>query len=130
MLIRLLSVVTAAWIAAGMTLAAQSSGSVNINVARAHANDGRQMYTTYCATCHGATGRGDGPVAASLRVAPRDLTVLSRNNDGKFPTFHVQSVLRFGSGVPAAHGSVEMPVWGPLFSEMNHTVLSPAKKRQ
>ena len=34
------------------------------------AEAGRSHYALYCATCHGATGRGDGPVAASLDPKP------------------------------------------------------------
>lgn len=30
------------------------------------------VYSTRCATCHGATGRGDGPGAANLDPKPRD----------------------------------------------------------
>lgn len=33
---------------------------------------GKALYQTHCATCHGPTGRGNGPTAASLRVAPAD----------------------------------------------------------
>jgi len=31
---------------------------------------GKALYQDHCATCHGQTGWGDGPTAASLRVAP------------------------------------------------------------
>jgi mono/diheme cytochrome c family protein len=34
---------------------------------------GEAMYAQYCASCHGATGKGDGP-AAALLPAPTDLT--------------------------------------------------------
>jgi hypothetical protein len=46
------------------------------------------------------------------------LTALSKNNNGKFPAFHVTSVLR-GESTPTAHGSKEMPVWGPIFWSMS-----------
>jgi len=36
---------------------------------------GRQTYLQNCATCHGDSGRGDGPAAANLNPKPADLTV-------------------------------------------------------
>jgi mono/diheme cytochrome c family protein len=35
---------------------------------------GRAAYATYCASCHGQGGKGDGPAAAALSPKPRDLT--------------------------------------------------------
>lgn len=35
---------------------------------------GAQAYATFCASCHGPTGRGDGWAAAALQPRPRDLT--------------------------------------------------------
>jgi hypothetical protein len=45
---------------------------------------------------------------------PPDLTLLAKRNMGKFPYEYVASVLRFGPG-PSAHGSSDMPTWGPVF---------------
>ena len=39
--------------------------------------NGREMYVTYCAACHGVDGKGNGPVASSLKTAPTDLTQLA-----------------------------------------------------
>ncbi len=36
--------------------------------------EGRHLYTTHCAGCHGRTGHGDGPEAAGLRRRPANLT--------------------------------------------------------
>jgi len=79
---------------------------------------GEEMYKHYCAACHGSTGKGDGPAASALKTAPADLTNLAKNNGGKFPAEYVMSVLRFGATKPA-HGSKNMPVWGPLFGSPN-----------
>ena len=49
-----------------------------------------------------------------------DLTVLSRNNHGKFPDTHIVSVLEYGTDI-RSHGSAEMPVWGPILGKMNQT---------
>jgi len=80
---------------------------------------GKEMYTTYCAVCHGTEGKGGGPAASALKVAPADLTMLSKNNGGKFPALKVTSAVRGDSNLPA-HGSKEMPVWGSLFRSMSH----------
>ncbi|HEV2716946.1 MAG TPA: cytochrome c [Terriglobales bacterium] len=80
---------------------------------------GQEMYTNYCASCHGKDGKGDGPAAAALKMPPADLTTLSKRNGGKFPNDHVAATLHGEAELPA-HGSKEMPVWGPLFSQMSH----------
>jgi hypothetical protein len=46
-----------------------------------------------------------------------DLTTLAKRNKGKFPAYYVTRVLV--NGPKPAHGTAEMPVWGPLFSELN-----------
>jgi mono/diheme cytochrome c family protein len=80
-------------------------------------NSGQEMYAAYCAACHGATGKGDGPAAPALKTPAADLTQLYRKNGGKYPAAHVGAVLVFGFPV-AAHGSADMPVWGPLFGSL------------
>ena len=82
------------------------------------ANSGADMFKSYGAACHGAGGKGDGPAASALKIAPPDLTMLSKRNNGQFPQSHVDAVLKGGPGA-AAHGSPEMPVWGPLFSAVS-----------
>jgi len=75
---------------------------------------GKEMYTHYCAACHGAEGKGNGPAADALKTPPTDLTALSKNNGGTYPALKVSSAIR-GTAKVAAHGSQEMPVWGDLF---------------
>ena len=77
---------------------------------------GRDSFELYCASCHGTTGRGDGPVAGALRRRPADLTTLERRNDGAFPSDAVRGFITGTGRTVAAHGTVEMPIWGPLFS--------------
>ena|SRR5690349_7887512 len=78
---------------------------------------GEEMYTNYCAVCHGKDGKGAGPAASALKVPPTDLTKLTANAGGKYPALHVSSVIRGEADLPA-HGSKDMPVWGPLFWRM------------
>ena len=77
-----------------------------------------EMYTAYCAVCHGVDGRGNGPAAEALKVRPPDLTALAKKNGGKYPSDHVTTAIR-GDLRLAAHGSKEMPVWGDLFWGMS-----------
>ena len=79
---------------------------------------GADVFKEYCAVCHGPGGKGDGSVAAALKVVPPDLTTLARRHDGKFPDDYVSDVLKNGVKNPA-HGSGEMPVWGPIFESMD-----------
>ena len=74
---------------------------------------GQEMFQSYCAVCHGKDAKGAGPASEALKTTPPDLTTLAKRHDGKFPEDYVNSVLRNGIKAPA-HGSSEMPVWGPL----------------
>ena len=78
---------------------------------------GSEMFNSYCASCHGKDAKGNGPAATALKNPPANLTQLAVKNGGKFPADHVANVLR--SGVSGAHGSTDMPVWGPLFSKVS-----------
>ena len=82
------------------------------------ASSGSEMYKSYCAACHGSSGKGDGPAAAALKTAPPDLTTLAKRNNGKYPTLRVISILR-GQEQLVAHGNQEMPVWGPVFHSLD-----------
>jgi mono/diheme cytochrome c family protein len=74
-----------------------------------------------CAPCHGQDGAGDGPVAAELRTAPADLTTLAERNGGAFPRDRVRGFVT-GTGRPVgAHGSSDMPVWGPAFRALDNS---------
>lgn len=79
--------------------------------------NGRISYLSYCASCHGPEGKGDGPVAASLTTPPTDLTQFSLRSGG----FDVDSVYAYIDGREdvRAHGTREMPVWGNIWIEEN-----------
>ncbi len=75
---------------------------------------GTELYRRYCASCHGAEGRGDGPLSAALSPPPADLTTLARRNGGRFPESDVMATID-GRRLVAVHGPRDMPVWGAVF---------------
>ena len=76
------------------------------------------MYDSYCAVCHAKDGKGNGPAASAMKTPPIGLTLLAKNNGGKFPAAHVAAVLK-GQAMTPSHGSQDMPIWGPLFSSIS-----------
>lgn len=72
---------------------------------------GKSLYERHCAACHGMDARGDGPVAASLKVAPPDLTRLSEKYGSPLPAAKLTEFID-GRSMVAAHGRSDMPVWG------------------
>jgi len=81
--------------------------------------DGASIFRSYCAACHGLDGRGNGPVSKVLKHEVPDLTRLSQRNGGAFPAIHVQTIIMFGTDdLLPAHGSKQMPIWGPIFHEI------------
>ena len=89
---------------------------------------GAETYREYCAVCHGKTGKGDGSAASALKVRPPNLGTLARRHGGKFPNAYVSNVLRNGVKV-AAHGTAEMPIWGPLFLAIDSSFQSQTNLR-
>ncbi|WP_448508869.1 c-type cytochrome [Immundisolibacter sp.] len=93
-------------LASGVTLAA---GEVN--------EMQREDFFAYCASCHGPSGHGDGPVAVELKKRPADLTQLAKNNNGNFPYTRVRAVIDGRGQALGIHGPAEMPVWGERFRQ-------------
>ncbi|MBR0764472.1 c-type cytochrome [Bradyrhizobium japonicum] len=75
------------------------------------ADIGKQAYEVQCAVCHGLDAKGNGLYVTSLKIAPPDLTLLSKTNGGVFPVERVVKVID-GRTEIAAHGSRDMPIWG------------------
>jgi mono/diheme cytochrome c family protein len=81
--------------------------------------DGVTIFRNNCAACHGLAGQGDGPVSKVLKRSVPDLTRLSQRNGGAFPAIHVRTTITFGADdLLPAHGSKTMPIWGPIFHEI------------
>ncbi|MGA8514324.1 MAG: c-type cytochrome [Burkholderiaceae bacterium] len=71
---------------------------------------GKREFETNCATCHGTSGKGNGPIVDLLKRSPPDLTQLAKKNQGVFPMDRLYEVIE-GANVPS-HGSRDMPIWG------------------
>ena len=87
------------------------------NAKSANTSKGEDVYRQFCAVCHGPDAKGKGPAADALKVKVTDLTQLSRQNNGKFPTLHVKNILT-GVDAVTAHGNIEMPIWGDTFKSI------------
>ena len=75
---------------------------------------GRDLYTRFCAACHGDFGRGDGRVGKALAVVVPDLTTLAERQGGRVNVEQLMAVID-GRTVVLAHGTRYMPVWGYEF---------------
>jgi cytochrome c len=63
--------------------------------------EGRTLNQRLCAACHGATGRGDGELAASLASPPRDLRGLLRTRDSTGRPRATEVFRSLSAGAPA-----------------------------
>ncbi|KUF08846.1 hypothetical protein AVJ23_20655 [Pseudoponticoccus marisrubri] len=93
---------------AALSLTAHAASAQN-------AEYGEELYQQFCATCHGASGEGDGPLTQMMTTSVPDLTGLAEANDGAFPMLNVLHIID-GRDDLRAHGG-PMPVYGALFSE-------------
>ena len=80
---------------------------------------GGDLFRFYCASCHGPEGKGNGPVASALNRRPADLTTIARRAGGRFPTDRVERYVTGDREPTPAHGSADMPVWGPIFQALD-----------
>jgi mono/diheme cytochrome c family protein len=75
--------------------------------------EGKKLYVTYCSSCHGESGKGDGPAAASLPVKPAnhaDGAVMNKLSDKALTDI-------ISKGGQAAGKSAFMPAWGASLKE-------------
>jgi mono/diheme cytochrome c family protein len=79
---------------------------------------GPDLFRANCAACHGLDGKGGGPVAPTLKIKPADLTVIAKNNGGSFPEARVRKIISGDEPSLLSHGTREMPIWGPIFHQI------------
>ena len=80
--------------------------------------EGAKMFWYHCAACHGTDGRGHGPASVALKHPVPDLTLISQRSGGKFPYQRVEGIIAGNEPGLLAHGDREMPIWGPIFHEV------------
>jgi len=78
-------------------------------------SEGRASYQMYCASCHGVSAKGDGPIASAMRKAPPDLTQIAIRANGPFSVDEVSRIVDGRKSVNG-HGGPDMPVWGDAFA--------------
>jgi mono/diheme cytochrome c family protein len=110
-------------------LAATAASAQQTSEAFSSGTNGAAVYKTYCAVCHGAEARGDGPLADNLRHAPPDLTFLAKRNEGKFDAAMVYRVID-GREPVKGHGGPDMPVWGDAFKRSTEGYSEKAVKER
>lgn len=103
---RTLAIVTAACITAAWFGTRTASADI--------AYSGQGDFQVYCASCHGASAKGDGSIASSLPKRPSDLTKLAVRNNAVYPN---DKVFKTIEGKTGSHTSADMPVWGDVFEK-------------
>lgn len=102
-------------VVAGLLVVASARTAVGQTEARS-VESGSTLFKTYCASCHGASGRGNGAIAIFLRVPPADLTQIAKRNKGVFSAEQVYKIID-GRQAVKTHGDSQMPVWGDAFEK-------------
>lgn len=80
--------------------------------------DGAKIFQYRCAVCHGMDGRGHGPDSVVLKYPVPDVTLISKRSGGQFPYERVREIIDGKERGLPAHGDREMPIWGPIFHEV------------
>lgn len=94
---RILSLALVSTLAIGLTTNAFAKGDKA---------KGKKVYEMNCATCHGATGKGDGVAAAALNPKPNNFS------KGKFKYGSTDADL----AKTIKNGKGPMPPWGSILS--------------
>jgi mono/diheme cytochrome c family protein len=89
---------------------------------------GPETFKAYCSQCHGVDGKGGGPAARALKVPPADLTQIAKRNGGKFDPGKVRNSITGENELPA-HGSREMPMWGPVLRSVDSATVTDLRVR-
>jgi hypothetical protein len=109
-----------------LVAAARDGGQTTQTTPREDYTSGAYMFKAFCASCHGDTGRGDGPVRAVLTRDPGDLRLLAQRNNGVFPRDRVRASID-GRTLVAGHER-GMPVWGTVFQSVEATERDVARR--
>jgi hypothetical protein len=66
--------------------------------------------------------------ASALKVSPPDLTRISARHGGTFPLMRIERIISGEEELPRGHGP--MPVWGPVFSQVDRPGSGTGSNRQ
>jgi mono/diheme cytochrome c family protein len=117
----LLGVIVTCFVLAGVSATAQTTArTTDLSARLIDSVKGPDLFRAHCAACHGSEGKGDGPAGLALKKKVPDLTLLAKNNKGQFSSAYVRRTIT-GEGVSEwaiSHGSREMPIWGPIFHQI------------
>ena len=100
---------TAIFLLVGMLLITAANAAEADSVAK-----GRALYLQYCASCHGLSGEGNGPMARVLTTPPANLRRLSERYGNPLPENQIARFIDGRTDVKT-HGPRDMPVWGKRF---------------
>lgn len=109
--------------ASGATVTAQEPAT-HSSLAIAGANN----FAQYCVACHGKDAKGTGPLAATLKPKPADLTELTAHNGGTYPRELVFQMID-GTKKVKGHGGGDMPEWGAAFEAVAGSNAAEVKRR-
>lgn len=109
-----------------ISLAATGALFCNVSLASEESlNSGNNDFIQHCSACHGLDAKGFGPKTGSLKVRPSNLTLMSQNNGGHFPTKKLTDLIdgRPDKGLSRSHSNGDMPSWGYVFrNEKGHSL--------
>ena len=81
--------------------------------ARADVAKGKAAFATYCASCHGNVGKGDGPAGTALNPKPKDLS--NAEYASKLTDQYMIDITKKGGA--ALGKSALMPPWGTALKD-------------
>ncbi len=114
-------------VAAAVAMVSPTASAQQTAEAVLSGTSGDALFKTYCGSCHGKSAKGDGPLSASLRFRPADLTLIAKRNGGKFDSDKVYRTID-GRDAVKGHGGTDMPVWGDAFKRSDEGYSEKAVK--
>lgn len=100
-----------------LSTAAWGDRTVQERRPREDPHSGPYLYRTFCTSCHGPGGRGDGRAVVTLRVPPPDLTTIAERRGGMFPSDEIAQIID-GRKPLAGHARIDMPQWGRVLGRL------------
>ena len=77
---------------------------------------GKKLYEQFCLPCHGATGKGDGPVGEYLPVKPADYSKSMPQYGDKWAEYYFKIIKEGGAAMDPPRSPLMAP-WGSQLKE-------------